>query len=250
MKYSSKEIIAAINIVHEILDLEEFSLDICELGSNIPDVQELKFCLIDNQKANLGDIENETFDNLAQVIDRMDIYHDDYLYEPYNERIEAGEEIPNNDWDRKIIIFLESNYCADLLSSISAAIYTDYVCASYGKFHDKAEDRLKENEGIDGLSLLINKSIAMKILETESAYEMVEYNGKIYINTDDVEFDTPEEFLKELKEYFNNPTGDKFFYEYNDYSEVVETEKGLIRDDIPDIGLIDENGNWSFYQKK
>ncbi len=51
------------------------------------------------QGANLGGIENETFYNLADVINRMDIYHNDYLYRPFEERRDAdiisGKEPPN-----------------------------------------------------------------------------------------------------------------------------------------------------------
>lgn len=43
------------------------------------------YILIDNQKANLGGIENERFSNIAGIVDRLDIYYVDYIYRDLEE---------------------------------------------------------------------------------------------------------------------------------------------------------------------
>ena len=246
-KYSDKEIIAAINIVHQILDIEDFSLEVSEYDSNIPDTQELRFNLVDRQSGNLGGIE-EAFDNLASVIDRMDIYHTDSLYRAFEERQERGEVIPPDDYDRKLLMFLESDYCTDLLSTITASMYTDYVHTSYGKYFNSNTDRLKENEGIDELSYLLDKDIAQKIMNTQSAYVMVEYKGHIYISAYDT-FENVNEFISAIKkcELPNGEFDNRYDMTiYDDYNELIEDEYGQVCEDIEDIGLT-ENSKWNFY---
>ena len=41
--------------------------------------------LIDNQCANLGGIEDEDFYSIMQIVDRLDIYYHDYIYEDIRE---------------------------------------------------------------------------------------------------------------------------------------------------------------------
>lgn len=257
-KYNDKEIIAAINIVHQILDIEEFSLEVNEYDSNIPDTQELRFNLVDNQGGNLGNIESESFDNLSSVIDRMDIYHTDYLYQAFEERQESNELIPPDDYDRKLLIFLASDYCTELLSSITVSTYTDYVKTGFGR----NQDRLKENEGIDELSLLIDKDIAQKIIETQSAYVMVEYNDKVYLSyygygdnkyyepiiengaivDDDLSkpVDPKEALLRDIKvpiQIYDENGNNKIFTTYDNYGELIKCELGQVVNDISDLGL-------------
>lgn len=43
------------------------------------------FRLIDNQGANLGGIEEEDFYSIEQIVDRLDIYYHDYIYEDIRE---------------------------------------------------------------------------------------------------------------------------------------------------------------------
>lgn len=54
----------------EILNIEGFSL---EVGN-------LYFSLKDGEGANLGNIEKRKFSDLAEVIDSLDTYHNDYIY--------------------------------------------------------------------------------------------------------------------------------------------------------------------------
>lgn len=245
-KFNDTEIIAAINTVKDILDLEEFDIDVVEVGDGDWGTS-LEFKLIDKQGGNLGNIESEQFDNLASIIDRLDIYHNDYLYKSFEERKNAGEVIERNDWDRKILMFIESNYCGGLLEHISASVYSDYVATGFGL----NEDRLDENKekGIDDLDYLLYKDIAQKIIGSQSAYVMVEYNDEIYISAYDT-FETEEELISAIKEC-ELPSGN--FYNrydmsfYDSYKQVVEDEYNQVREDMNDIGLLDDGGQWKFY---
>lgn len=245
-KYNDTEIIAAINTVKDILDLEDFDVDVVEVADGDWGTS-LEFKLIDKQGGNLGNIESEQFDNLASIIDRLDIYHNNYLYKSFEERKNAGEVIERNDWDRKILMFIESNYCGGLLEHISASVYSDYVATGFGL----NEDRLDENKekGIDDLDYLLYKDIAQKIIGSQSAYVMVEYNDEIYISAYDT-FETEEELISAIKEC-ELPSGN--FYNrydmsfYDSYKQVVEHEYNQVREDMNDIGLLDDGGQWKFY---
>lgn len=245
-KYNDTEIIAAINTVKDILDLEDFDVDVVEVADGDWGTS-LEFKLIDKQGGNLGNIESEQFDNLASIIDRLDIYHNDYLYKSFEERKNAGEVIERNDWDRKILMFIESNYCGGLLEHISASVYSDYVATGFGL----NEDRLDENKekGIDDLDYLLYKDIAQKIIGSQSAYVMVEYNDEIYISAYDT-FETEEELISAIKEC-ELPSGN--FYNrydmsfYDSYKQVLEHEYNQVREDMNDIGLLDDGGQWKFY---
>ena len=62
--------------------------------------------LYDRQGGNLGDIEDDRFDNASDIIDRMDVYIVDYFYHDLEDELEAykvdmnGREIPEDaqDW--------------------------------------------------------------------------------------------------------------------------------------------------------
>lgn len=265
-KFNDTEIIAAINTVKDILDLEEFDIDVVEVGDGDWGTS-LEFKLIDKQGGNLGNIESEQFDNLASIIDRLDIYHNDYLYKSFEERKNAGEVIERNDWDRKILMFIESNYCGDLLEHISASVYSDYVATGFGL----NEDRLDENKekGIDDLDYLLFKDIAQKIIGTQSAYVMVEYNNKIYLsyygygdgeyyeeNEEGVPIRkiSPEEnLLRDVEssiQMYDEQGNNETFTRYDNYKEIVDKEISQVYEDMDDIGLLDEDGQWQFYLSK
>lgn len=129
MKYPENKIIAAINIVHQILELEEFKLDVLEVPVNEDGtITELQFFIKDlqNNGKYIGEDDEYGFNNLASVIDKLDIYHKDYFYDSLELRRNNGELIPPNDWDKLIVDFLESDYCTDLLFSIDTSLYLKY----------------------------------------------------------------------------------------------------------------------------
>lgn len=245
-KYNDTEIIAAINVVRQILDSEEFNLDVVEVADG-DWTTALMYQLKDLQGGNYGDIENEYFDNLASIIDRMDIYHEDYFYNPFEERQNVGEHIERNDWDRKILMFLKSDYCTEILQNISASVYSDYAATGFGL----NEDKLSENKekGIDDLDYLLYKDVAQKIIDSQSAYVMAEYKNKVYISAYDT-FDNKEKLVSAIKKC-ELPDGDfENRYDlsiYDSYKQVVEHEYNQVREDMNDIGLLDDGGKWKFY---
>lgn len=79
-------------IFEEFLDLIEFTL-VKHPGDNV-------WSLWDRQGANLGDIDRDRFDSARQIIDRLDIYINDYLCEDLENELDAyevdldGRELP------------------------------------------------------------------------------------------------------------------------------------------------------------
>lgn len=79
----------AIKTCKEILDFEELSLEVVTISPEDEDSYLFKegqkvFRILDNLEANLGNIEAERFDNLRGVMERLEIYHKDYL-DPFEE---------------------------------------------------------------------------------------------------------------------------------------------------------------------
>ena len=58
------------NLFLDMLDFYEFDLLVDE---------ENNWRVVDRQGGNLGGIEQESFETLAQIVDRMDAYHNDYI---------------------------------------------------------------------------------------------------------------------------------------------------------------------------
>ena len=58
------------NLFQDMLDLYEFDLSVDE---------ENNWRVVDRQGANLGGIEQDKFETLASIIERMEIYHNDYI---------------------------------------------------------------------------------------------------------------------------------------------------------------------------
>lgn len=116
-----------------------------------------------------------------------------------------------------------------------------------------ADDKLliKKKIGSNGTrasSYTPEKTMALKIMENQSAYQMVEYGEKIFISAYDT-FDSKDEFLEAIKECklpddsFNNRYD---FTIFNNYHEIISGEYNQVLEDIQDIGLW-HNERWDFY---
>jgi hypothetical protein len=86
-------------LFEEFLDLIEFTLikhknTVLVLkykdldGNDVVDEHNGVWSLWDRQGANLGDIEQDRFDNASQIIDRLDAYIEDYIIRPIEEYLE------------------------------------------------------------------------------------------------------------------------------------------------------------------
>lgn len=74
----------------EFLDLTEFRLLKHKDGT---------FSLEDLQCANLGDIESERFETATQILDRMDVYIQDYIVEELSDILdETGISLEEDTW--------------------------------------------------------------------------------------------------------------------------------------------------------
>ena len=104
------------------------------------------------------------------------------------------------------------------------------------------------SNGTRASSYTPEKTMALKIMENQSAYQMVEYREKIFISAYDT-FDSKDEFLEALKECklpdgsFDNRYD---FTIYNNYHEIISGEYNQVLEDIQDIGLW-HNEKWDFY---
>lgn len=84
----------------EFLNLTEFGLLKHRTESDDPDVGVGLFSLEDHQYANLGDIESERFETAAQILDRMDVYIQDYIVESLSDVLdEAGINLEEDTWE-------------------------------------------------------------------------------------------------------------------------------------------------------
>ena len=101
----------AVNTALAIISLEEFSL-----ATKTNDNGDRVFVLYDFQGANLGNIENEEFYTLGAVLDRLDIYHRDYI-EPSEEADDPG--VPE--------------YCEFLKNDEAIGYLSDFTAYQYDK---------------------------------------------------------------------------------------------------------------------
>lgn len=134
------------------------------------------------------------------------------------------------------VLFLNSDFCADLLGEITANTYLDF------------QPRLEEFSSSEALRYLIDKGIALKIFETLSDQKIAENNGKIYVSHYNAPFDNDADFLETV---LADSSFDDYFV-YDTYKNVVESEKSQVLEDALDLGLYEDESNqkWSFYLSK
>ena len=75
------------NLFENMLDLYEFDLALDK---------ENYWRVVDRQSANLGGIEQEQFNTLADILDRMEAYHNDYIIEDLEK---CFPEIEYSNWE-------------------------------------------------------------------------------------------------------------------------------------------------------
>lgn len=219
------------------------------------------------QGANLGGIENQTYYSMAGIIDRMDTYHEDYLYRPFEERRDAdiingrkppnlsdGKEIEKGDWDSAILYFLSSDKFAELLEEITPENYDALF---------ELSNEIKNNLPMgytNEVNYMADKIIAESIIETQSAYVMAEKDNKVYLSNygygdgyyvktidegwTEIPVSAKDAFWQDIidKEWVYDENGisdwgEQVFTVHNNYNEIIEQEKSQILEDIKDIGI-------------
>lgn len=129
MQMTTEEML--IVFVMQLLDLYEFDINVEDWIDN-EDTWELYkwkrvLTLTDMQCWNLGNIEWDQFLNLAEVIERMDVYHNDYIWESladawlyfnnYDEVMKLEDK--EYDWDIFAAQFIMSPYIWKMLKKIT-----------------------------------------------------------------------------------------------------------------------------------
>lgn len=89
----------ATKLFAEWLDLTEFSLY----------KKDGVYGLIDNQHANLGDIERDRFENASQILDRMGIYVEDYIFTDLEDQADYFDVSFDIPWSREGWLKLRNN---------------------------------------------------------------------------------------------------------------------------------------------
>ena len=248
-------IYTAYRIAKMIIESEDFELEIDkdENGDKV-------FKLVDNGMVNLGDIESDEFYNLASVIDRMEIYHDDYYFKDFKEKrnpdILSGK-IPPNLSDGKpfkkysdlaaICWFITNS--ADILGKITPDVVEAFEYESTLKLSDKYD----KNNDEECLHLYVRKMLFNILFKTLSAYRVVECDNIIYCSAygDADLWKSDKEFYKSIYKHGRQFNGSDFcdwlkknnIYEsfLNDsrgyaYWEILEREQKQIIDDLEDLG--------------
>ena len=200
------------------------------------------FRLIDIQNGNLGGIEQEEFLSLADVIDRLEIYHQDYIYSPLEIKRNNNEKIEKDDWDLVVKRYLENDTVAKVLKEINTKEYVDLI-SKKRKF--KIQDIIKildEDEKF-------YKSVCEKYVGTMSKEILLEIDSKIlHIYIEDEYIDLKEEGKINSSNYEQYLDGNFEVEEYYFYQELYNSMiKDEIAYDLNDLALFDDKGNWDFY---
>lgn len=172
----------AYRIALMIIKSEDFELKIDknEDGDKI-------FKLVDDNSVNWGDIESDEFYNLATVIDRLEVYHDDYYFKEFEEKCNPdilSGKVPPNLSDGKpfekysnlaAICWFVTN-SADILSKITPDVVEAFEYDMTLSFVDKFDRNTDE----ECLHYYVRKVLFNLMFETLSAYRVVEFNNRIY----------------------------------------------------------------------
>ena len=235
MKEENKEKI--VKFFKEILNVYDFEI-IIDINKDLDKV----FRLNDIQGGNLGGIEKETFFTLEDIIERLDLYHQDYVYNPLEKKQNDNVKIQKDDWDLVTKRYLENDEIAKVLSEIHTKEYTDLI-SKKGEF--EIQDIIKildENE-------LFYKNICENYVGTMSKEMLIEIDNKIlhifikdeYIKLKEEGKINSQNYTDYLDENFN-------VYKYDAYQDLYNsTIKDEVAYDLNDLELFDNKGEWDFY---
>lgn len=228
-----------VNFLNELLDLYEFELWI-DTNSNSENIFRLK----DKQGANWSGIEQDEFYNLADVVERLSSPHEDYIYKSLEERKDANEIIPKNDWDLTAKRYLESNKVARILSEINAKEYKKIM-------KQKEKFEIKDLLEILDPEESFYKNICQKYINTMPIELLFEKGDKIlhiYIDEDYMDLKKQGKITINNYEEYLDSHSDYEVYEYDYYEEFFEEKvKYELLEDLKKVTLFNEENQWDFY---
>ena len=235
MQNNKKEIV--VDFLKQLLNVYEFELLIAK-DDNSNDI----FKLRDIQGGNLGEIEQDEFSKLAEVIERLEVYHQDYIYQSLEDRIFEKEFIPKDDWDLTAKRFIESDTVFDILDKINVKEYNEIISKNRSFSSKDMYKLLNEDEPF-------YKSICDKYIKTMSKEVLLETDNKIlhfYIEDEYIDLNTKGKInATNYKQYLDeNFEIEEYNFYHEFYTEVV---KDNIAYDLNDLPLFDYNGKWDFY---
>lgn len=235
MNEEKKKVI--VSFFRQIMQVYDFEIMI-DINKNLENV----FRLNDIQKGNLGGIEQEEFSTLADIIDRLDLYHQDYIYTPLELKQSNDEKLSKDDWDLVAKRYLENDTVAKVLSKIHTKEYVNLI-SKKEKFdiHDIIKI-LDEDEKI-------YKSVCEKYVNTMSKEILLKFDNKIlHIYIEDEYIKRKEEGKININNYKEYLDGEFEVEEYYCYQELYNSViKDNIAYDLNDLELFDNEGNWTFY---
>ena len=165
MQNNKKEIV--VDFFKQLLNVYEFELLIAK-DDNSNDI----FKLRDIQGGNLGEIEQDEFSTLAEVIERLEVYHQDSIYQSLEDRIFEKEFIPKDDWDLTAKRFIESDTVFDILDKINVKEYNEIISKNQSFSSKDMYELLNEDEPF-------YKSVCEKYIKTMDKEVLLEIDNKI-----------------------------------------------------------------------
>ncbi len=223
----------------QLLHVYDFQL-VIGINEDLENIFKLK----DIQEGNLNEIEQEEFYTLADIIERLYSYHQDYVYNNLEMKQEDNIKLKKDDWDLVTKRYIESDTVAKVLSEIHPKEYIELT--------DK-----KDNSKICKIQDIINilddekfyKSVCEKYVGTMSKEMLFEVdNNIVHIFIEDEYIELKEKGEINSKNYKDYLDGNSEVYEYDFYQDLYNSViKDEIAYDLNDLELFDNDGKWNFY---
>lgn len=210
-----------------MLDLYEF--DLIYVGN--------KFFVQDRQRANLGDIESDVFNTISDVINRMEVYHNDYIYESIEECESMGEKV--DVWDYRVKNLIENNLT---LSLVDPKTFEKYLRIKNIDQNIFKKDFYVVKETKNGSSYYLFNDGEMAVIYTDNGSYAINVIGDIEANliaTKDID-----DYKKgDMIDHFRGD-GNQFREWLNQYSELFFDTDTFFNEENNKYKIEFESQNW------
>lgn len=226
-----------VKFFRQILNVYDFEL-VIDINQNLENIFRLK----DIQKGNLNGIEQEEFYTLADIVNRLDSYHQDMVYTPLEDKQSNNEKLAKDDWDLVAKRYLESDTVEKVLNEIHTKEYI-------GIISKKEEFEIQDIIKILDEDEMFYKSICEKYVGTMSKEMLIEIDNKIlHIFIEDEYIKLKEEGKINNQNYTDYLDENFNVYKYDSYQDLYNsTIKVEVAYDLNDLALFDNKGEWNFY---